>query len=60
MSKRRNPKKEKAERNKAYARQFRKKFSRYSSRNNKGFNRNNSKSDDNDTTETRSDSQNNQ
>lgn len=57
MSKRRNPKKEKAERNKAYARQFRKKFSRYSSRN-KGFGRNNSsKSEDQDSTETRSDSQ---
>lgn len=57
MSKRRNPKKEKAERNRAYARQFRKKFSRYSSRN-KGFNRNNnSKSDDQDSTGTRSDSE---
>ena len=32
MAKRRNLKKEKAERNKAYARQFRKKYSRYSSR----------------------------
>lgn len=33
MSKRRNLKKEKAARNQAYARQFRKKFSRSSSRN---------------------------
>ena len=57
MSKRRNPKKEKAERNKAYARQFRKKFSRYNTRG-KGFNRNNdSKSEDQDSTGTRSDSQ---
>ena len=31
MAKRSNPKKEKAERNKAYARRFRKKQSRYSS-----------------------------
>ncbi|MBC6417519.1 MAG: hypothetical protein GDA44_01345 [Prochloron sp. SP5CPC1] len=40
MAKRRNLKKEKAARNKAYARQFRKKFSRYSSRN-KRFGRSN-------------------
>jgi hypothetical protein len=33
MAKRRNPKKEKAERNKAYARQFRKKYSRKFTRN---------------------------
>ena len=37
MAKRRNLKKEKAERNKIYARQFRKKTSRYGSRNNRGF-----------------------
>lgn len=55
MSKRRNPKKEKAERNRAYARQFRKKFSRYSSRN-KGFNRNhNSKSEEQDSLKTGTD-----
>ncbi len=40
MAKRRNLKKEKAERNKAYARQFRKKYSRYSSRD-KRFGRSN-------------------
>ena len=40
MAKRRNLKKEKAERNKAYARQFRKKSSRYSSRH-KRFGRSN-------------------
>lgn len=50
MSKRRNPKKEKAERNKAYARQFRKKVARYSTRG-KGFNRDN-KSEDKDSSET--------
>ncbi len=37
MSKRPNPKKEKAERNKAYARKFRKKQSRYSSRRGRGY-----------------------
>ncbi len=45
MAKRRNLKKEKAERNKAYARQFRKKTSRYSNRK-KRFDRSNVKRDD--------------
>ncbi|MDJ0714282.1 MAG: hypothetical protein QNJ54_08665 [Prochloraceae cyanobacterium] len=47
MAKRRNLKKEKAERNKAYARQFRKKTSRYGSRNKRfGGGRNDKKKDD--------------
>jgi hypothetical protein len=37
MAKRPNPKKEKAERNKAYARKFRKKQSRYSFRRGKSY-----------------------
>lgn len=45
MAKRRNLKKEKAARNKAYARQFRKKPSRYSSRN-KRFGRSNYNQDE--------------
>jgi hypothetical protein len=49
MAKRSNPKKEKAERNKAYARQFRKKLTQKSYRG-KGFGRNNfSRDDDNST-----------
>ena len=39
MAKRSNPKKEKAERNKAYARKFRKKQSRYSSNRSRSYNK---------------------
>jgi len=52
MAKRRNLKKEKAERNKLYARQFRKKSSPFSFKKNRGFggsgfNQNDDKLDDN-------------
>ena len=47
MAKRRNLKKEKAERNQAYARQFRQKSSRFSSRG-KGYSSNRDESQDDD------------
>lgn len=48
MAKRPNPKKEKAERNKAYARKFRKKQSRYSSHRGRGYGNNSSQKKDED------------
>ena len=58
MAKRPNPKKEKAQRNKAYARKFRKTPSRYSYRRGKGYGNNNNDSQKRDepTNETNSDS----
>lgn len=48
MAKRPNPKKEKAERNKAYARKFRKKQSRYSSHRGRSYGNNSSQKKDED------------
>lgn len=46
MAKRRNLKKEKAERNQAYARQFRQKSSRFSSRGGKRYSNTNNSNED--------------
>lgn len=54
MAKRRKPKQEKAERNKAYARQFRKQYARYT-RQNKGFGRSNFKRDEEESTQVKQD-----
>jgi hypothetical protein len=58
MAKRPNPKKEKAERNKAYARKFRKKQSRYSFRRGKGYGSANFQKKDEEKNATKSDEQN--
>ena len=58
MAKRPNPKKEKAERNKAYARKFRKKQSRYSFRGNRNYSSSNFQKKDEEKNETNSDQQN--
>lgn len=59
MAKRPNPKKEKAERNKAYARKFRKKQSRYSFRRGKSYGSGSFQKKDEETNETKPDQQNN-
>ena len=58
MAKRPNPKKEKAERNKAYARKFRKKQSRYSFRGGKSYRSGNFQKKDEEKNETKPDQQN--
>ena len=58
MAKRPNPKKEKAERNKAYARKFRKKQSRYSFRRGRGYKTDNFQKKDEEKNETKPDQQN--
>jgi hypothetical protein len=51
VAKRRNLKKEKAARNQAYARQFRKTTSRFGGKNNRGFGRNRQQTAESDTNE---------